>query len=282
ALELANRLDLEIVSCDSRQIYKHMTIGTAKPTGKELSGCPYHLIDYVDPDQVYSAAKYRQAAAEIFSDIFSRGKRPLVVGGTGLYLRALTEGFFLTPEPDMSYRDELSRLTVAELSEILQDIDPESAVAIEANNKVRLIRALEIAHTTGHTKSDLARFGHYPQRKYAYLLFVLTCSREKLYQIINRRVDKMIDDGFVAEVKTLAEKGYRDSPVLRSTVGYREILKHLAGEFGLDRCVELIKQKHRNYAKRQITWFNRAPGLITVDITSANPTEAIWQRLKKN
>lgn len=281
ALELADRFNLEMVSCDSRQIYKYMDIGTAKPLPPELDGRPCHLIDFVEPDQIYSAARYRTEAEKVIAKIFKRGRRPLIVGGTGLYLRALISGLFATPEPDLKLRAELEKLTASELHRRLAEVDPEAAAQIPRGNKVRTVRALEIYHNSGHTKSELSISGEYPDQKYRYLLFGLSCSRQKLYQFINLRVDKMIEDGFVAEVETLREKGYSESPVLRSTLGYREILAYLGGEVDLTGCVALIKQKTRNYAKRQITWFKRVPDLIEIDISEQDAVRTLSERLNK-
>jgi tRNA dimethylallyltransferase len=264
-LELAKQLDLEIVSCDSRQIYKYLDIGTAKPTPEELGGQPYHLIDFVDPDRLYSAVCYRDAARDTIAEVVRRGKVPLIVGGAGLYLRALISGFFTTPEGDASYREELSRLESPELHARLEAIDAETAAEVPVGNRVRMIRALEIFHTTGRPKSELKRTGTYPSNNFEFRVFWLTLDRKKLYQLINLRVDKMFRDGLMSEVETLVNMGYRNSPALASTVGYKEALDHLSGRLTLEQCLQLIKQKTRNYAKRQITWFKRTDNQVFVD-----------------
>lgn len=281
ALELAETLNLEIISCDSRQIYKHMTIGTAKPTPDELAGRPYHLIDYVEPVEVYSAAKYRDAAEAAIADCRSRGKLPLIVGGTGLYLRALRTGFFHTPEPDQLFRRELAQFSNEVLHRRLSETDPAGAAEIPSGNRARLIRALEIQHLTGKTKSQLARSGNYPARKYNFRLFGLTRYRQKLYQIINSRVDKMVGDGLFEEVESLVKMGYGESAVLQSTIGYREVLRHFEGELERRECVELIAQRHRNYAKRQITWFKKEPSLEQIDLDSVAATEILRTKIGK-
>jgi tRNA dimethylallyltransferase len=265
AIELARQLNLEIVSCDSRQIYKYLDIGTAKPTPQELGSQPYHLIDFVEPDHLYSAVRYRDAAGAAISEIIGRGKLPLIVGGAGLYLKALVSGFFTTPEVDASYKKGLSRLDSAELHARLEEIDPETAEEVPVGNRVRMIRALEIFHATGRPKSELSRTGAYPNNKFEFLVFWLTLDRKKLYQLINLRVDKMFRDGLMSEVETLVNMGYRNSPVLASTVGYKEALDHTSGRLTLDQCLGLIKQKTRNYAKRQITWFKKADNQVFVD-----------------
>lgn len=281
ALELADRLGLEIVSCDSRQIYKYLDVGTAKPTAEELNGRPYHLTDYVIPDRLFSAVRYRQDAYNKFAEIALRGKIPFVVGGAGLYLKALVAGFFTTPEADTSYRSKLARLDAAELHRRLREIDPEAAAEVPVGNKVRIIRALEIHRMTGRTKSELKRIGTYPVDNYRFRVFWLTLNREKLYQLINSRVDKMFREGLVDEVETLVNMGYRNSPVLASTVGYKEVLQHLDGELTLDQCLQLIKQKTRNYAKRQITWFKKVGDVVLVDGDKPGWKDFLFAEIRK-
>jgi tRNA dimethylallyltransferase len=281
ALELAENFNLEIVSCDSRQIYKYLDIGTAKPTESELQGRAYHLIDFVEPDRLFSAAHYREEAHRVMQQVFARGHRPLVVGGTGLYLKALISGFFSTPEPDMDYRKQLEKLPPEAIHRRLRELDPSTAAEVPVGNKVRAMRALEIVHLTGKAKSALMKEGNYPGQKYRYILFGLSCSRQKLYQFINSRVDKMIEDGLLAEVENLCENGYRNSPVLKSTLGYRELLAYLNGELNLEVAVDLIKRKTRNYAKRQLTWFRKTEGLIDVDTEAVNAAEILSERLNK-
>jgi tRNA dimethylallyltransferase len=265
ALELAKQFNLEIVSCDSRQIYKYLDIGTAKPTPEELGGQPYHLIDFIEPDRLYSAVRYRDAARGAIADIIGRGKIPLIVGGAGLYLKALISGFFTTPEVDASYREELSRLDSPELHARLEAIDVETAAEVPVGNRVRMIRSLEIFYTTGRSKSELKRTGTYPSDNFEFRVFWLTLDRKKLYQLINLRVDKMFRDGLMSEVETLVNMGYQNSSVLASTVGYKEALEHLRGGCTLEQCLQSIKQKTRNYAKRQVTWFKKTDNQVLVD-----------------
>jgi tRNA dimethylallyltransferase len=281
ALELAEALDLEIVSCDSRQIYKHLDIGTAKPTPNELGGQAYHLIDFVEPDRLYSAVRYREAARDTIADIIGRGKTPLIVGGAGLYLKALISGFFTTPEADASYREELSKLSSAELHARLDGVDPETAAEVPVNNRVRVIRALEIFHMTGRPKSELKQAGDYPSNDLEFRVFWLTLDRKKLYQFINLRVDKMFRDGLVSEVETLVDMGYRESPVLASTVGYSEVLEHLGGRLTLEQCLQLIKQKTRNYAKRQITWFKKTENRVVVEMDEPGWRDSLFAEISK-
>ncbi len=281
ALELVRRFNLEIVSCDSRQIFKYMNIGTAKPTAEELGGVPYRLIDYVEPNRSYSAALYRSDAVAEIGKILDSGRRPLIVGGTGLYLKALTKGLFATPDKDESYRQKLGAIATAELYKMLMEIDLQAAASIPPNNRVRVIRALEIHNLTGRTKTELSAGGEYPEQKYHFVIFELNRSREKLYQFINFRVDKMIGDGLIAEVEQLLDLGYGQSPVLKQTVGYREVIEYLQGQISLEECTGLIKQRTRNYAKRQITWFRPEPNIVRIDLESETGREKLVGELDK-
>lgn len=281
ALDLARRFNLEIVSCDSRQIYRFMNIGTAKPTPAELGGTPYRLIDYVEPNRTYSAALYRTDAINEIERILASGKLPLIVGGTGLYLKAVMVGFFATPGHSETYRKELEALDTKILYNMLMEIDLHAARAIPRNNRLRVIRALEIHKLTGRSKTELSVQGDYPSSRYNFEVFELNRSREKLYQFINIRVDKMIGDGLIEEVEYLREIGFAQSPVLRQTVGYREVLQYLQGEISRDDCIELIKQKTRNYAKRQITWFRPDPNIIRIDLESQTGLQKLVGELDK-
>ncbi len=281
ALQLVDRFNLEVVSCDSRQIYRRMDIGTAKPTTAELSGRPYRLIDYVEPNVVYSAARYRKDAYQELESVFESGKTPLIVCGTGLYLRAVISGFFATPDSDETYRKSLEQLTTTELHLQLERIDPDSAKSIPKGNRTRVIRALEINKLTGKTKSDLSRGGDYPVARYRFRYFLLNRSREKLYKIINFRVDKMIGDGLIEEVDQLRTDGFGQSPVLNRTLGYREAIDYLEGRLQRDRCLELIKQRTRNYAKRQLTWFRHQIDAEEVDLDSPDGREKLLDSLDK-
>ena len=281
ALELTEHFNLEIVSCDSRQIYKYMNIGTAKPTAAELGGKPYRLIDYVEPDKNYSSALFRRDAVIEIERILAAGRTPLIVGGTGLYLKAITSGFFATPNPDETYRRQLESLETVDLYNRLRSVDPAAAEAIPRNNRIRVIRALEIHKLTGRSKTELMSQGSYPEQKYDFIVFELNRSREKLYQFINFRVDKMIREGLIGEVENLVEMGFGQSPVLKQTVGYREVLGLLNKQLQRDQCVELIKQKTRNYAKRQVTWFRPDPNIVRIDLEDESGKEKLLVELDK-
>jgi tRNA dimethylallyltransferase len=257
-LAVAAKLGAEIVSADSRQVYKYLDIGTAKPTAAERGRVPHRLVDFLDPAQAYSAADYMADARRAMDGLDAQGKKYIVVGGSGLYLRALIDGLASIPSADEPIRSELAAF-VAEhgkeaLHQRLQEVDPVTAARLKTNDAVRISRALEVYRLTGKPISQWHQ-GERIKDHRTYRLVVLDLEREELYRRIERRVDAMIGQGLVAEVRGILDKGY--SPSLNSlrTVGYREVIAHLDGEYGLDRAVELIKQNTRNFAKRQLTWF---------------------------
>jgi tRNA dimethylallyltransferase len=258
AIELAKRLDGEIISCDSMQIYKGMDIGTAKVTEEETQGVPHHLIDIVSPESDFSCAEYSSLAKAKIEEIVSRGKTPIFCGGTGLYLDSvLTANTFSEAEKDESYRAFLETKSVDELHAMLTDVDPESAEAIHKNNVKRVIRALEIFRTTGVTKTEWDKRSRLAEAPYDSLVIGLNFrQRETLYQRINLRVDLMLEAGLLDEVKKLDTPAFRASTA-SDGIGYKEILRYTDGLCTLEEAVEEIKKASRNYAKRQITWFAR-------------------------
>jgi len=241
------------------QIYKYTTIGTAKPTPEEMAGVKHHLFDFLEPDQDYSAYQYAEAARKLIEEITAKGKLPIVVGGTGLYLKALTEGIFKSPKPDKAYRRELEILAkekgVPFLHAMLTEIDPEASAKITPNDKIRLIRALETYKTTSRTLSDLQRGGEYIKAGPA-LWIGLEYPRQVLYERINKRVDKMIEMGLETEVRNL--RPYNDAVRTKKMIGYVELMDYLFDrKITRDEAIAKVKQHHRNYAKRQMTWFRR-------------------------
>ena len=255
AVELANKINGEIVSADSRLVYKGMNIGTAKPTVEEMQGIPHYMIDVVDPDVNYSAGLYAKQAKEHIKNILSRGKIPIVVGGTGLYLRILLENYDLPDtEPDYKLRNELSKLSFDELFQILYNLDSSAALSVEKNGKKKLIRYIEIVKLTGLPISK-AR-GKREQNEFDIEWIGLNFPREELYDRINKRVDLMIELGLINETKDLLNKFGR-VPNIIDTIGYREIISYLDGELTLDKAKDKLKQNTRNYAKRQLTWFRK-------------------------
>lgn len=259
AIELARRLGGEIVSADARQVYRHLDIGTAKPTDRERSLAPHHLIDYVDPREEYNAGRFVRDAEAAVAAIRGRGNLPIVAGGTGLYFRALTRGLDVTVGRDDAVREELQGRIEEEgsaaLHEELSRIDPPSAAAIHPNDPVRIVRALEIHRVTGRTRSSFHRAGAPPRHESR--MAVLDMPREMLYERIDLRFDLMMEGGFLGEVHRLLGMGYEPAlPAFRSP-GYRELFAHLRGTFSLEEAVRRAKREHRRYAKRQITWFRR-------------------------
>lgn len=255
AVELAQKIDGEIISADSRYVYKGLDIGTAKPSIDERKGIPHYMIDIVEPDFNYSVGLYAKQAKECIKDVLSRGKTPIVAGGTGLYIRVLLENYDLPNiEPDYKLRDELAKLSFDELYDILYGLDKESAESVERNDKKKLIRYIEVVKLTGLPLSK-AR-GKKDEDEFDIEWIGLNFPREELYERINKRVDLMIDEGLIDETKNLLSK-YGRIPNIVDTIGYREIIAYLDGDISLERAKELLKQNTRNYAKRQLTWFRK-------------------------
>lgn len=272
SVEIAKRIPCEIVSADSRQIYRFMDIGTSKPSEAVLQSIPHHFISILNPDKVYSAGQYSNEARESIMQIFERRKLPLVVGGSGLYIRALLEGFFGDDFRDDSIREQLqTRLQekgAKALYAELQEADPQGAARIHPNNTKRILRSLEVYHITGKPMSEVQKTGK-DTANFNWIKFGLIIHREKLYARINQRVDQMFETGFIAEVRGLLKKGY--SPKLNSlnSVGYKEVIRFLQNEINLGRCIELVKQNTRRYAKRQLTWFRKESDIYWVRLDKA-------------
>lgn len=263
AIELAKRLDGEIISCDSMQIYRGMDIGTAKPTKEELMAVPHHLIDIRSPEEAYSCADFVCDATAAAEDITSRGKLPILCGGTGLYLdRFLRGGNSDEATSDEKLREELNRFYEEFGADALHDklscLDYESACAIHKNNVKRVIRAIEICMVSGRKKSDIDREHSVLSDKYdSVVIYPFYNDREILYRRIEERVDKMISDGLAEETERLLKDGvFEASPTASQAIGYKEILPYVYGRASLGECVDLLKTATRKYAKRQMTWFN--------------------------
>ncbi|PWB68375.1 tRNA (adenosine(37)-N6)-dimethylallyltransferase MiaA [candidate division GN15 bacterium] len=264
ALALAAEYPIEIVSADSRQLVRHLDIGTAKPTAEEQARVPFHLIDVIEPGERYSAFRYIGDASLAIDQILKRGRIPVVVGGTGLYLRALTDGVVEIDQSDMTIRDQLER-EMAEngpqaMYERLKQIDPLEAAKIHPHNRVRVIRALEIFHLTGKSKSEITATGGHRKPDYAFEYFCLAPPRAELYETINRRVDRMVGDGLVTEFESLLARGYLERIRRANIIGYNELIDWQEGRWSLDEAVASIKQNTRRYAKRQMTWFRGQTG----------------------
>ena len=271
ALYLAEHHGGEIVSCDSMQIYRGMDIGTAKPSAKETSLVPHHMIDIVSPDEDFSAGDYAALAGKAIDGILSRGKAPIVCGGTFLYLDSLTEVSSLSEaSKDEALRAELEKYAaekgVMALHKKLEEIDPESASAIHENNVKRVIRAIEIFETTGKPKSEWDRLSKESEPEYgAHRIVISYHDRELLYRRIDKRVDKMMEEGLLAEAENLYKQGYlAPNTIASQAIGYKEFADFFEGRATVAEAVEKIKQSSRNYAKRQLTWLRRYDDIMNV------------------
>ncbi len=280
ALELAERSGAEILSADSRQIYRYMDIGTAKPSPKERKRVKHYFIDIVNPDQTYTAGDYGQQARQQLQDLFRREKTPIVVGGSGLYLRALLDG--LSPElpsdPEIKNQlvAELKILGSIELHRRLREVDPQAAERIHPHDSQRIVRALEVFQITGKKISELQNVPPQQKLNFTPLVVGLNMERRKLYQRIEQRVERMIEEGLVEEVKKLLEMGYDKDLNSLKTVGYKEVFPLLEGGRALKETVEEIKKNSRRYAKRQLTWFCKDPKVRWIENFSGDST-AIWK-----
>lgn len=272
SVRLAEELNGEVVSCDSMQIYRGMDIGTAKPTEEEKQGIPHHMIDVADVGETFSSADYAAKASKCIDDIISRGKLPVICGGTGLYLDALLRGDDNSGGgADLEYRARLEALALEKGKEyvhaLLAEADPESAASIHPNNIKRVIRALEIRHVTGISKSELDRLSREKAPKYDILILGLRYNdRQMLYDRIDRRVDDMLEKGLCEEVKSLYDKGIFQSKTASQAIGYKELLGYVKGERELECCVDELKRATRRYAKRQMTWFRALDGVNWIDV----------------
>jgi tRNA dimethylallyltransferase len=260
AIRLAERFDGEIVNADSMQVYRGMDIGTAKPPLKLRQSIPHHLIDIVGPEMNFSAADFRREATRAIADITGRGKTVFIVGGTGLYIRALLQGLVDSPSGAGELRQELEETAKREGNEALLRelalIDPITAERLHPNDLVRIIRALEVYRLTGRPISQERSAHGFSGDYYRPLKIGLTMERRELYARIDQRVERMIAEGLVDEVKALLDQGFSPSLKALRSIGYSQISAYLAGEYGLDEAVRLIKRDTRRYAKRQLTWFN--------------------------
>lgn len=268
-IKLAKLLNGEVISADSRQIYKYLDIGTAKPSIDEMDGVKHHLIDFLEPDVDYNVSLFEQDAIKIIEELLNKNIQPIIVGGSGLYIKAVTEGIFEGAETDEQIRQNLQRrmeqLGAEALLNELKIIDPESANKMLPSNHKRIIRALEVFYLTGKTISSFQK--EYKRKNdFTFCKFMLNYNRESLYKRIEKRVDNMIEMGLVDEVKKITDLGYSRELNSLNTVGYKEIFDYLDNFINLERAVELIKRNTRRYAKRQFTWFNGQKDFIKIDL----------------
>lgn len=259
AIELAKMVRGEVISADSMLVYRGMDIGTAKPTLEEMQGIPHHMIDLVDPNEEFSVAMYQQGAENLIDDITSRGNLPFLVGGTGLYVRAVIDHYDFTPAPrDEQLRERLKQeaeeLGAEEMHRKLAEVDQQSAARLHPNDTRRVIRALEVYYQTGKPISEYQYTHKNNNPKYQLMMFGLNMDRQLLYNRINQRVDIMLEKGLVSEVKQLMER-YGSLGTAMQGLGYKEIVAYLNGECSLEEAAEILKRDTRRFAKRQLTWF---------------------------
>ncbi len=262
SIGLAKAVDGEIISADSMQVYRKMNIGTAKIEPSEMQGVRHHLIDILDPGEEFNVVLFKRYALEAMEDIYSRGKIPVIVGGTGFYIQALLYDIdFEDNDNDMSYREELQRLAAEKgnsyIHDMLSKVDPESAEKIHENNVKRVIRALEFYRKTGMKISEHNETEAQKESPYNFEYFVLNDDRSKLYDRIDRRIDIMLEQGLEAEVRQLVSEGYSRDLVSMQGLGYKEIIDYIQGRCSFDEAVYTLKRDTRHFAKRQITWFKR-------------------------
>ncbi len=284
-IKLAKVLKGEVISADSRQIYKYLNIGTAKPTKEEMNGVKHHLIDFLEPDDDYNVSLFEEDSLSIINDLLNKNIQPIIVGGSGLYIKAVTEGIFEGAETDEQLRLSLKRrmedLGAQALLNELKIVDPESAAKMLPTNHKRIIRALEVFYLTGKTISSLQK-EYKRESDYTFIKFMLNYERESLYKRIEKRVDKMIEFGLVEEVKKIVSLEFDRNLNALNTVGYKEIFDYLDNFINLETAVELIKRNTRRYAKRQFTWFNGQKDFVKIDIDdNTNLDEVINMIVKK-
>lgn len=272
SIELAKKINGEIVSADSMQIYKDMNIGTAKPTIDEMQGIKHYLLDFVSPEERYSVAQYKQDAKRAIKEIIKKGKTPIIVGGTGLYVDSLIyEIEYNDIKIDEEYRNKLEEIVekngLEELYKKALEIDPVAMEKISKNDKKRIMRILEIYKATGKTKTQQELESRKKPVEYDYRIFAINWDREILYQRINKRVDIMIEQGLVNEVKNILDK-YDKFPTAMQGLGYKEVVDYINGIYTKEEMIEKIKMETRRYAKRQLTWFRKNKQTIWLDGTN--------------
>ena len=284
AVRLARRWKAEIVSADSMQVYRQLSIGTAKPTKKECRGIPYHLIDCADIDEPYDLARFIRDADESIRQITKRGRRILVVGGTGLYIKGLLEGIFADATKNQKIRkilsDRVEKEGLSSLYQQLSSVDPDAAARIRPRDRQRIVRALEVWLTTGVPISALQEKSRRTQPRYPHVLLVLTRKREELYQSIENRVNQMFQIGLLEEVQNILDAGFPQDLHPLKALGYREVIRALEGEWSLEKAQEEMKKATRRYAKRQITWFKAMPQAVWIDL-SRLPEDRILPEIER-
>lgn len=280
---LAKALNTEIISADSMQIYRHMDIGTAKPSKEERTTVRHHMIDIVNPSEAYSTGKYIEAVVPIIEGLHKTERIPVVVGGTGLYIKAMTKGIFSGPSADWTLREYLLSMEKEEngsLYNYLKELDPEAAEKITPNDTRRIIRALEVCLKSKETLSEMQKKLTSPL-PFEFIKIGLSRERKELYRMIEKRVDKMIIDGLVNEVKKAIEMtGNSEIPLpSMQAIGYKEVAMYLQGQITLDEAIRLVKRGTKRYAKRQFTWFRKEEGIHWFDITGIDDSREAFMRV---
>ncbi len=286
SIALAKALDGEIISCDSMQVYRHMDIGTAKPTLEERAGIPHYMLDVADPEEAFSVSRYCQMATPILEDILARGKTAIVVGGTGLYMDALIRGNAFAPYPATGRREELETIAATEgiekVIEMLRQVDPESADRLHPSDQKRIIRAMEVYMETGKsiTQHNLETQA-LPPRFEATWFALQDENRQNLYDRIDRRVEKMLEMGLLEEIKGLFRMGIPEKATAMQAIGYKEFVAYLAGNCTLEEACAQVQQSSRHYAKRQLTWFRKNPKIHWLTRKPGQKTNEILQTLRQ-
>jgi tRNA dimethylallyltransferase len=289
SIKVAKQIHGQIVSCDSMQLYKYMDIGSAKPTKEQLKMVPHHLIDAIDPKESFSVARYQQLAKEAINQIFNQKQTPVITGGTGLYLNSLLYDMdFGANQGDLEYRNLLFNIAETQGNEALfarlKHVDPTAAERIHPNNVKRVVRAMEAVHFNGKGLADFASVNQ-KTKDYATILIGLTRDRSELYQRIEQRVDQLMVEGLLEEVKSLKNMGFTSADIAMKGIGYKELLDCLEGDYNLPVAIDLIKKNTRHYAKRQMTWFKRYSEMqwfnLSEDQTEEQSMEKIMSWLYK-
>ena len=280
SIRLAKKIDAEIISADASQIYKELDIGTAKITDEEMQGVKHYMIDVASPGEDYSVGDFERDVNNILNENSCKNRKNIIIaGGTGLYIRSITDGFAKLPSKDEKIRKELESKSLDELQETLKKLDEKSYEEIDLSNKLRLVRAIEVCLLTGGKFSEL-RTRNVKNNDYDFLKIFLTRNRDELYDRINRRVEIMIAKGLVGEAKKVYNK-YTEELHKISSIGYKELFMHFDGKITLDEAVEEIKKESRRYAKRQMTWFRKEKDYIICNLSEMSENEVLNEILKR-
>ena len=286
AVALAQQIDGEVVSCDSMQIYRHMDIGTAKPTKEEMQGVPHHMLDVADPGEDFSVSRYCEMASPIVDDIISRGKTAIIAGGTGLYMDALIRGNAFAPYPSTGMREKLEAQADTEgmeaMLKLLSSIDPESAARLHIADRKRILRALEVYYETGETiTAHNIKTQAIPPKYKALWLALEDADRTDLYARIDKRVEKMLDDGLLTEIQNLLASGISEKCTAMQAIGYKEFISALKGRCSIEQATADVQQASRHYAKRQLTWFRRNDAIHWLRRNKEETTKEILIRARQ-